>query len=707
MAAITNRIYIGSLNDPDYYFENDSIHAITTVQNVALVGKELSVDSFTPNVSDDELNLHDVYHFRSSDGHEIELGDGSIFCIDVSDGTNLSELIAIEHGTPVWYYQGDILIGKFYFKSAERVARNQYRLNTVSAVGILDDMESGGGLFLASTFGAVLANILAKGIHGDGNQVIDYSIDDDVADLPVGGWLPKDTKRNNLYRLMFANGVNIVKDISGNPRFTFLYSASETPEEIAIGDIYDQGNVSYERPYTNVVVMEHTYTAVLTEDPVTLFDNTSGTQVSNVTVWFSTAPIIKTTLMATSGLTIVDSGENYAVLSGNGMLTGIPYLVSKREINMGDSSASDEKTIRVEDATFVNLINSENLLLRLYSYYCPQTYIEKISNGIVYNGQRCGKVYKLKDPFGTEVNAFLTSMNITASAINKADCEWIADYEPAGQQGLYQHVVVLVPYYDEEDPETLLYEGDWEVPDGVTEFKVVMIGGGTGGSSGLPGESGQEASTYTEVAETDDLSGVWYGAEGGEGGAGGAGGTPGRVKSVVIENAVAGTSYHWEVGEGGDGGAATLSTTPNAGSDGTASTFGIEGGTTYSTGDEDAYVPTGGVYEPINDEYYALTGNPGIRGGKGGARQIQSGSVFNWVTDGEDVTGEDGTVYRGGSTGRNLTTVSGLSEARILAYGGNGAGAAVGLDRSTNTGMNGGSDQTTSWQATEDEAEGE
>ena len=280
MAAIRNRIYIGSLADPDFYFENDSIISANVVQTVALVGTELSVDSFTPVVMDDEDNLHDLYRFRSSDGQEIQDGVGEIFCIDISEGTNLSPLAYLENGTPVWYYQENTLIGKFYIKSVERIARNQYQLNTVSAIGMLDEMDHGGGLFTASTFGAVLAHILAKGLHGTGDPVISYEIDDDVAALPVNGWLPHDTKRNNLYRLIFANGVNIVKNYDGNPRFTFLYYTADSAEEIDVEAIYDQGKVSYDKPYTNVVVLEHTYTPLTTEDPVTLFDNTTGTAAS-------------------------------------------------------------------------------------------------------------------------------------------------------------------------------------------------------------------------------------------------------------------------------------------------------------------------------------------------------------------------------------------------------------------------------------------
>ena len=62
----------------------------------------------------------------------------------------------------------------------------------------------------------------------------------------------------------------------------------------------------------------------------------------------------------------------------------------------------------------------------------------------------------------------------------------------------------------------------------------------------------------------------------------------------------------------------------------------------------------------------------------------------------------DGTVYHGGKTGQPLTRVQGLPECRMTAYGGNGAGAAVGVDRADNEDMDGGVDQDTYWEVVED-----
>ena len=730
-----NTIYIGSLDAPDYTFNNDSTFSVTINQKVSLVGQELSYDTLTVQVSDDYNSLVQAHRFRSSDGEQIVDGLGELFVIDVN-GLSKSGILDMEYGTPVWYYNEDELVGKFYLNSVTREGKNLYKLECVSAIGLLDKLQHGGGLFVQSTFGAVLAHILASGLHGTGNAVINYEIDDDVASVPVSGWLPYATKRQNLYQLVFAYGVNIIKNVDGNPRFTFVYTAPDNPTEISENIVFMDGGVTYEKPYSGVSVTEHTYAAVTGADSVTLFDNTSGAEATNQEIWFSQAPVIVTTLTATSGLTIVSATENSAILTGSGMLTGVPYTHSKRIVSATNQNVTEEKVIDVTECTMVNLVNSENLLNRLYAFYCPSDKIKLIKGSFKQTDERCGKAYKFKNAFGEDEVAYLSKMDLNASSILKANAEFYADYAPAGQAGLYSHVAVIVPTWDEQNQQWV-YTGTWTVPDGVTSFRAVMIAGGTGGTSGYPGKNGSDAYAHTNVEQDADLSAIWYGAEGGDGGDGGQGGGPGRV---VVRDAIGvtpGSTYTYSLGHGGAGGNATgfikdtrselraalknenpdteytdaqidaliaqenssWNGTPNAGTDGTATTL-TDGNNTWSTDDNDAYVPSAGVYDPINGNFYALTGKKGIKGGKGGARKIEKNGYSNWITDGEDVVGKDGTKYRGGSTGTALTSVSGLSEARLSAYGGNGAGAAVGLDRGDHEHMDGESDQSANWGVT-------
>ena len=83
--------------------------------------------------------------------------------------------------------------GKFYVESVRRTGANAYQIQTVSAIGVLNNMYHVGGLFTGTTFGAFLAHIPRSDIHGTGNPVIPYDIDDDVANF-LSGWLPYATK---------------------------------------------------------------------------------------------------------------------------------------------------------------------------------------------------------------------------------------------------------------------------------------------------------------------------------------------------------------------------------------------------------------------------------------------------------------------------------------------------------------------------------
>lgn len=518
-----------------------------------------------------------------------------------------------------------------------------------------------------------------------GGHVVPYTIDEDVAELPVSGWLPRDKKRNNLYRLMLACGVNIVKGADGNPHFTFFRQA-DSPPEIADDDLFLAGNVTYDRPYSSVTVLEHSYTVLTDADPVTLYDNTKDEEPAvEKEIWFDQAPVIVSTLTATEGLSVMVATENGAVLTGQGVLTGVPYTHTTRTVSRQNAAGEKEKIVSVRDNTMVTVINSENVLNRLYAFYCPEDFIKKVKGDLVYRGQRTGKVYRFKNVFGEQETAYLTHADLNASSFVRGACEFQANYEPPGQEGLYTHCIILNKATFAEDG------GVFQVPDGVTSMKVVLIGGGSAGGYGKHGLSGDEAPTYTYARQDENVSAVWYGAEGGAGGDGGDGGAPGRVKAVTIQNPAA--SYTYGIGDGG---------VADEGYDGTASTF-----DTYSSADQDSYVPVAGVYNPIYGEFYALRGNKGEPGAQGGAHTVGWGGSFAWTTNGADVRMPNGTVYHGGRTGSPLTSVSGLPECKIIAYGGNGAGAAVGVDSSQYPEMNGGSDQETYWEVVEDPEEGE
>ena len=166
MGGENYRIVVRPLDNPQFVFAGDAIErdSIKVVQSVALVGQELRVDTFSAVVRDDESAVRDVVLFRSTDSQLIYCGDGSIYAASVG-GYSASGLVALPYGTPVWYFDGERLVGKFYLKKADRLGKNKYKLSAVSAVELLDKMTHGGGLYMGATFGDVLKNILRKEVE--------------------------------------------------------------------------------------------------------------------------------------------------------------------------------------------------------------------------------------------------------------------------------------------------------------------------------------------------------------------------------------------------------------------------------------------------------------------------------------------------------------------------------------------------------------
>lgn len=575
MAALSNTIYIGSVEDPDFEFDNAVIdsESLDFEENVDLIESELAIDVF---------NVIVKY-------------------------TGADNLTAVPYGTPVWHYLGSTLQHKFYVKQIQRVAADQYKISTVSPVGILNKQYHKGGVYTGTLFSTLIADLI-------GNSV-PYTYDQDVGAVKIFGWLPYDTKRKNLHQIMFAENISIVKNSNGDMHFTFLEVPSSVPS-IPQSRIFVGGSIKYPSVATSVRLTEHSYQDVNTVEPVVLVDNSDQSPATNKLFVFNEAPVVTTSLVATGDLTIEECGVNYAIVSGQGVLTGRPYYDKHTTIEKTHSSGGESYTVSVENATLVTGVNSDNVAQRLISYY---TSSEIVKADLKIDSEKCGGIYQFIDMFGNSIQAFLTKMVSKISSFVRSSCEFVAGYVPATFGNNYEYWGYVTG------------NGTIEIQEGTKLARFVIIGGGNGGSSGLKG-----------IDDSNDLQ------AGGIGGEGGFGGNGGKIREVVLRNPQAGV-YQCSAGIGGTAGAQCPSTqTRNAGSAGSASTVTTPSGTVYSSADSAAYYSKNGIKNLFTEDVYAKKGRDGCKGGNGGR-----GSTAGNGEAGEDITW-DGVLYRGGKGGQGL-----------------------------------------------------
>ena len=615
-----NRVII---DDPALYeFDDSNIRTLTSSVSVDVVGAELAIDQFCTTVN---YEVGAYILFSPSDYDGVLTIDGMM----IGTCESLPDIRLLPHGTVIKQYHDDTLIGKFYLKNIERIGRALFRLNGMSAMGILDMQDHLGGLYTGTTtFAAVVADIIGNSIP--------YTIEGDVEDIPIYGWLPSGNARINLHKLLFAEGVSLTKDANGDIVFSYLY-ASQNPDLIPSNRIYLAGQIDYTSPASAAEITEHAFYATDYDEEILLFDNRdSADSALGLLVRFADAPIHSLVApvdpITGTGLTIEDSGANYAYVTGRGVLTGKKYTHETTIVRKGLLGAGTENVVAVSDDCLIVLQNSENVAKRVLAYYSSR---KCVSAGILLQGEQAGREIAFIDPFGDESRGYIASMEITASTNLKGQAQIITDYVPTGQGNNFSHA------------ELLTGDGIWEVPDGVDTIKVVLIGGGDGGASGEDGENGTGDPTSYITPST------------GEGGAGGQGGGGGKIFSQTITGVLANSDLYYECGLGGASDQSGFETICEVQT---------TGGTMFLESDNGEAHLNGWV-DVVTGNLYGKSGTDGIDGGHGGDLVVQSGYAV--MRNGYYVTDTDGTVYLGGSAGQYTPETP-------VRFGGGGGGGAIG-----------------------------
>lgn len=531
----------------------------------------------------------------------------------------------------VWENDSDASMQTYYLRSITRTGATSYRLVAWSAVGLLAAMAHKGGIYTGQTVAEAVKEIC-------GNvPVVVKSV---FANTKLYGWLPYcqpkadrrgKSARDNLVQVLFAIGAYLTTDLNGVLHIDALWDGVSST--IGSNRMYASGGkVSYSDPISAVTVTEHQYIAGTDEKE--LF---SGTSQQGDIITFS-EPMHSLTA---TGFTILESGANYAkISSGSGSLKGKPYIHNTRLVTQTVTENAAENVKSVTDATLVSLVNSSAVAKRLADYYkCRET----ITNGIVSGQEKPGHVVSVYHPYDKKmVSACIVSLDTTMSGTLKSEMAALVGFLPPQPES--------TEYFDERV--ILTGSGEWTVPEGVTSYTRVLIGGGHGGSSGHQGESPAVRTPKSWTEKFDALRryvGLDNGVslEGGKGGEPGEAGDGGKVLVETVTDAVPGAKVSYACGKGGYGGA--FSQGNDAGAPGTATTM---GGATSDTGSSSE----AGYTDAITGEVFAAKGKSGIAGSPGNGYTWDGGKytyqpsplitvdgvTYSAGKDKEEVEGEDG-----------------------------------------------------------------
>ena len=578
---------------------DQSLRSASATQEDSLTAESLAVDTLTA-VVDDYFITPRVLAVQG-----LLAAAGGLPCYAAAETPVLSPN---DYGDAVEYFRGDSLLLKHYLEKPTRVGSTQWKLNCVSGIGLLLNSYHWGGIYTGQPLRELVADIIGG--------IIPYTLDQELGEMHMYGWLPKDTRRNNLRMALFASGGVVGKDAKGD--LTILPSTQPEPYPISPSKIYMGGSVAGVTPASAVAVTEHSYIALDADETVTLYEGEAsgaeittpmGLQVTGVLVEFND-PMHD--LQATN-TEILESGANYAVIdsSASCTLTGQKYNHTQRVITRTVPGAVKSNVVSSSQCGLVNALNSESVAARLTAYYAAT---RDVGIDLVVEGQKPGDAVTFTDPFGDDVTGYIRSLDLTMSGILKGTGRVADGYIPTASGNYYTQMVKIQQ------------DGQWTVPDGVTLIRVVVIGGGDGGSAGQPGADGKGGGYYEGNVTPKPY---------GESGVGGAPGTPGSGGKILVLtlNVQPGQIFQCSIGPGGSAG--TPEAAPGLGQSTTFGPYSSEQGTASLTG----YL---GLLDSV---VYAAPGEAGVPGGDGTSFDVPETSV---TADGETWTsGAPGADYDG------------------------------------------------------------
>lgn len=551
---------------------------------------------------------------------------------------NYMNLTEYTYGSPIEYYYDDKLVGRFYLQSVQRIGKQRYKLTCTSIVGMLIYQQHMGGIYKGETVGSVIESIM-----GTGN----YTIDENVASINVYGHLPIASARDNLQQVLFSVGASILKDENQNLRICY----NQPDEALAISDdrLFLGGGVNYLTPATKVAVTEHDYYESLTVDDSMLYDNTTGITADHLLITFQN-PCHS---IHSDTLTIEQSGANFAIVSGVGILYGKEYIHTTRTVEISTGiEAVEPNEVTVKDATLVSSVNSVYVAKRVANYYSA-TY--EIDASLVAGDESTGNLIEFTDPFEEKSQGYIREIDYTMSGVLKGNTKIIANWKPKYVGNAFTNYIIVT----QED----LVNGQWHVPEELVGKKVLLVlfGGGAGGNGGYDGGAG--GSSTETIYWLPNVGYTYFTfAAGGAGGIGGEGGKAGNILKADIEELA--SEYNVNFGVGGIGG------DPNGG-EGTLGTHSVFGN--YDTDNGAPFV--GNYINLIDGSIYAANGETGLKGGNGGDAGVKFDPTDHYNNGRNGNKGADVSPFIGGN-GTNYTTGDGYYYATFS--GSSGGGAAYG-----------------------------
>jgi len=302
---------------------------------------------------------------------------------------------------PVMVYESidgvETFLGKYYLEEWKNVSEHEFEFKAIDIIGVMDATDYDGGFWgTATALSTILAQIL--------NPIdVLYTLDDDIKDTELTGWIPPGTYREALQQVCFAakatastarssrlliNPVSLPdklydvkisdsekfmeQSVELQPLVTSIelvahnYTQGDTLEEIFNKELpAGSHKIIFEKPYYDIVINGPGYTPslLITEnEDFIITENGDFIEVGGEYVFGPNSLYLN---MESAGTVII---------------TGYPWLDSKRSYifrETGVTEYANKNALKIDEATLISDTNAQDVLDQARDYY-RQRYMQTI-----------------------------------------------------------------------------------------------------------------------------------------------------------------------------------------------------------------------------------------------------------------------------------------------------------------------------------------
>ena len=363
-------------------FEGDSLISANILEQVNLLSDELSI------------NTLDFVVYSEDDRFNILNPQGIYATLQQRQEVNVYE------------NKNDALtsMGTFFLDSWQSQNDNKMQFTGIDLVGLLDKTNFDGGIYSNVTAKSLITEILTSA----GLNSSMYTIDSEIENILISGYIPVCTHREALQQVLFVAGAIANCARTDIIKIEKVREAQE-PNEISKNNVFKgtkeivQGEI-----VTGVLLKTHNYSQGTEQKK--LFDGQLGIGTHKIT--FGNPSFGYTC----TGGTIQSSNANYVIVNvgtaGNVVVNGYEYIDNTQDVLIQNTDLNGNEKSNVLNIDSVYLINNSNVQAigqRIIDYYNKRF---TVKFKFILDDEKAGDNVVLEENYGNVLNGYVTELDV-------------------------------------------------------------------------------------------------------------------------------------------------------------------------------------------------------------------------------------------------------------------------------------------------------